>query len=38
MTWYGEYLWRAEVPEADPIEVCATDVAGNRGCGAGPAD
>jgi hypothetical protein len=38
MTWYGEYLWRAEVPEGDPIEVCATDVAGNRGCAASPAD
>ena len=30
MTWYGEYLWRATLPpEAESIEVCATDAAGN---------
>jgi hypothetical protein len=33
MTWYGEYLWRAHVPlEAENIEVCATDAAGNAAC------
>jgi hypothetical protein len=33
MTWYGEYLWRAFVPlEAEAVEVCATDAAGNTGC------
>lgn len=33
MTWYGEYLWRAELPpEAEAIQVCATDRAGNRAC------
>ena len=33
MTWYGEYLWRAVVPEeAAELEVCATDAAGLTGC------
>jgi hypothetical protein len=33
MRWYGEYLWRALVPpEAESIEVCATDAAGNTSC------
>lgn len=33
MSWYGEYLWRASVPaEAEAIEVCATDAAGNTSC------
>jgi hypothetical protein len=36
MTWFGEYLWRADLPDGDWIEVCATDVAGNRGCGGRP--
>ncbi|MEW6321209.1 MAG: VCBS repeat-containing protein [Acidobacteriota bacterium] len=37
MTWYGEYLWRADwpadVPAAATFRVCATDAAGNRACG-----
>lgn len=33
MAWYGEFLWRATVPpEAENIEVCATDAAGNERC------
>jgi hypothetical protein len=33
MAWYGEYLWRANLPpEADGIEVCAADAAGNTSC------
>jgi len=33
MTWYGEYLWWALVPpEAERIEVCAIDAAGNSAC------
>jgi hypothetical protein len=33
MVWYGEYLWRAYVPlEAENVEVCATDAAGNSAC------
>jgi hypothetical protein len=33
MSWYGEYLWRATVPpEAESIEVCATDASGNTTC------
>lgn len=37
MTWYGGFLWRATVPpEAENVEVCATDAAGNERCeGAG---
>ncbi|HUF47777.1 MAG TPA: VCBS repeat-containing protein [Vicinamibacterales bacterium] len=40
MQWYGEYLWRADVP-ADippdtPFRVCAADAAGHETC-AGPA-
>lgn len=35
MSWYGEYLWRAVVPaEAEGVEVCATDAAGNGACAA----
>jgi hypothetical protein len=35
MAWYGEYLWRAELPaDAESIEVCATDAAGNAACRA----
>ena len=32
MKWYGEMLWRAEVPSAASYEVCATDRRGNKGC------
>ncbi len=33
MSWYGEYLWRATVPgDADGIEICAVDAAGNETC------
>ncbi len=33
MQWYGEYLWRAEVPEgASSYHVCAVDAAGNKAC------
>lgn len=32
-TWYGEHLFRADVPaDAEDVEVCATDAAGNRSC------
>ena len=35
MTWYGEYLWRADLPpDAEGLEVCATDGAGNTSCSA----
>jgi hypothetical protein len=33
MTWYGENLFWADLPEgASAIEVCATDAAGNEAC------
>ena len=36
MTWYGEYLWRADLPVAPDrvtsYRVCATDAAGNTTC------
>ncbi len=36
MRWYGEYLWRADLPapviEGTPLKVCATDAAGNAAC------
>lgn len=33
MSWYGEFLWRALLPpEAERVEVCATDAAGNSAC------
>ncbi len=32
MTWYGEMLWRAELPSAASYEVCATDRQGNKTC------
>ena len=33
MTWYGEYLWRVELPVTkEEIELCATDFAGNTTC------
>ncbi|NNF14265.1 MAG: VCBS repeat-containing protein [Gemmatimonadetes bacterium] len=33
MRWYGEFLWWATVPaEAENVEVCATDAAGNERC------
>jgi hypothetical protein len=39
MRWYGEYLWRADVPAgipADaPFKVCAADAAGNDACSPG---
>ena len=38
MRWYGEYLWRAELPAAftqmTPYRICAVDAAGNRACAA----
>jgi hypothetical protein len=40
MQWYGEYLWRAVVPEAPPdtgYQVCATDAVGNEACSPMPA-
>jgi FG-GAP-like repeat len=36
MTWRGEYEWAVAVPTTDATQrfrVCATDAAGNRGCG-----
>jgi hypothetical protein len=36
MLWFGEYLWRAEIPAeakgAVAYQVCATDAAGNDAC------
>jgi FG-GAP-like repeat len=36
MRWYGEYLWRADLPASFPpaakITVCAADAASNRTC------
>lgn len=32
MQWYGEYLWRAQVPAAGEYQVCAIDAAGNQSC------
>lgn len=32
MQWYGEYLWRIEIPEPGDYRVCATDAAGNTAC------
>ena len=33
MTWYGENLFRAHVPDGvDGLEVCAIDAAGNETC------
>jgi hypothetical protein len=33
MTWYGENLFRADLPpSATGVRVCATDRAGNRTC------
>lgn len=36
MKWYGEYLWRADMPlpfdSSTPFKVCATDAAGNTAC------
>lgn len=36
MRWYGEYLWRADLPASLPpatrVKVCAADTAGNRAC------
>lgn len=38
MQWYGENLFRADVPRtAQQIEVCATDAAGNETCAEPPA-
>jgi hypothetical protein len=40
MRWYGEYLWRADLPPSfaggTPFRVCATDAVGNHSCAAGP--
>jgi hypothetical protein len=37
MKWYGEYLWRAEMPMpfSGTFRVCATDASGNRACADG---
>jgi hypothetical protein len=34
MQWYGEYLWRAEINQADvdSLNICAVDAAGNKSC------
>ena len=33
MTWYGEHLWRAQLPDdAIAEKICATDAAGNETC------
>ena len=33
MRWYGEYLWRAEIPpDATEATLCAADAAGNETC------
>ena len=36
LRWYGEYLWRVEMPAqfttGTPFKVCATDAAGNAAC------
>jgi MYXO-CTERM domain-containing protein len=34
MQWYGEFLWRADLPAPGSYtyRVCATDAAGNAGC------
>jgi uncharacterized protein (TIGR03382 family) len=36
MTWYGEYLWRGDLPSAGNFtyQVCGTDQAGNEMCSA----
>ena len=36
MVWYGEYLWRADLIVASPVDlrVCAIDAAGNEACSA----
>ncbi len=36
MRWYGEYLWRADLPAVGDFtyQVCATDRAGNEACSA----
>jgi hypothetical protein len=36
MRWYGEYLWRADLPAAGAFtyQVCATDLAGTEACSA----
>lgn len=37
LVWYGEYLWRAMVPDtATDLRVCAVDAAGNETCRAVP--
>ena len=33
MRWYGEYLWRAELPpDVTVATLCAADAAGNETC------
>lgn len=32
LTWYGEYLWRADVTPGATLRVCARDRAGNQAC------
>jgi hypothetical protein len=35
MNWYGEYLWKAEIPKSESdnsVEICATDAADNKTC------
>jgi hypothetical protein len=37
LAWYGEYLWRARVaPDAEDLQVCARDAAGNEACARVP--
>jgi hypothetical protein len=35
MSWYGEYLWRADVAAGASLRVCAKDRAGNQICSDG---
>jgi hypothetical protein len=41
MRWYGEYLWRADMPagfsRTTAYRVCATGAGGRTTCEAGPA-
>ncbi len=36
MTWYGEYLWRADVTPGANFRVCAKDRQGNQACTGDP--
>ena len=35
MTWYGEYLWRADVTPGATLRVCGKDRRGNQACSDG---